>query len=129
MGRSNIDVAQVGRELWEQSLDVLAGAIPCEHPMDCRRVSNIMQPWRSRLADGANDSGGSADMLKSRDDADIVARSTIARGEQWGRLPTRLRQTATTLDMGDQFLVELWANRHEACFEELRIANSDDLLS
>jgi len=36
-------VAKIGRELREQSLDVLTGAIPCEHAMDHGRVA-IMCP-------------------------------------------------------------------------------------
>ncbi len=38
LGRSDIDVAKVGGELREQPLDVLAGAVPCEHPMHGRCV-------------------------------------------------------------------------------------------
>jgi hypothetical protein len=68
-------------ELWEQSLDVLTGTIPCKHPMDHGRVANVMQPWRPRLTDRATDSSGWADMLKPRDYADIMPRSTAARGE------------------------------------------------
>ena len=42
LGRSDIDVAKVGRELREQSLNVLAGAIPCDQPMHSRRVANVV---------------------------------------------------------------------------------------
>ena len=41
--------AKVGGELREQSLDVLAGAVPCEHPMHRRCVANVVQPWRHYL--------------------------------------------------------------------------------
>jgi hypothetical protein len=64
LGRSDIEVAKVGGELREQSLDVLAGAVPCEHPMDRRCVANVVQPRRPRFADGATDSGGATNMLK-----------------------------------------------------------------
>ena len=80
-GRTNIDVAKVGCEMRKKSLHVFAGAIPCDHPVHCGCVANIVQPRRSMLADRATNSGGSADMLKPRDDPRIVPRSTIARGE------------------------------------------------
>jgi hypothetical protein len=41
----------------------------------------------------------------------------------------RQREKATALDMLHQFLAELWPDRHEACFEELRVLDGDDLLS
>ena len=75
LGRSNIDVAKVGRELREQSLHVLAGAMPRDHPMHGGRVANVVQPGGSRFAGRATDSCGSANMLKPRDDASVVPRS------------------------------------------------------
>ena len=41
----------------------------------------------------------------------------------------RQREKATALDMRNEFLVELRPNRHEACFEELRVAYGNYLLS
>jgi hypothetical protein len=81
LGRSDIEVTQVRGELWKQSLNVLAGAIPCEHPMHGRCVTNVMQPWGAWFADGAIDSGGSADMLEPRNDPGIAPGSAIARRE------------------------------------------------
>jgi hypothetical protein len=42
LGRSDIDVTKVSRELRQQSLDVLAGAIPRNDAMDGRCVAKIM---------------------------------------------------------------------------------------
>jgi hypothetical protein len=42
LGRSDIEVAKVGSELRKQSLDVLAGAIPCDDTVHGRGVAKIM---------------------------------------------------------------------------------------
>jgi hypothetical protein len=42
LGGIDVNVAEVGRQLWEQALDVLAGSIPRKHPMHGRGVSQIM---------------------------------------------------------------------------------------
>ena len=42
LGRSDIEVTKVGGELWKQSLDVLAGAIPCDDAMHGRGVTKVM---------------------------------------------------------------------------------------
>ena len=44
LGGSDVDVAKVGRELREQPLNVLAGAIPCDQPMHGSRVTTIPGP-------------------------------------------------------------------------------------
>jgi hypothetical protein len=72
LGRSDIEVAKEGGELREQSLDVLAGAIPCEHPMHGRRVANVVQPRRSRFVEGAADSGSPVCIGESVDAAIIA---------------------------------------------------------
>jgi hypothetical protein len=64
LGRPDIEVAKVGGELREQSLDVLAGAVPCEHPMHRRCVADVVQPRRPGFAGGATDSGGATNMLE-----------------------------------------------------------------
>jgi hypothetical protein len=42
LGRSDIEVTKVGSELRKQSLDVLAGAIPCNDTVHGRGVAKIM---------------------------------------------------------------------------------------
>ena len=42
LGRSDIEVTKVGSELRKQSLDVLAGAIPCDDTVHGRGVAKIM---------------------------------------------------------------------------------------
>jgi hypothetical protein len=64
LGRSDIRVTKVSGELRKQSLNVLAGTIPCDHPMHGRCMTNVMKPRGAWFADGAIDSGGSADMLE-----------------------------------------------------------------
>jgi hypothetical protein len=42
LGRSDIEVTKVGSELRKQSLDVLAGAIPCDDTVHGRGVAKIV---------------------------------------------------------------------------------------
>ena len=42
LGRSDIEVTKVSRELRQQSLDVLAGAIPSNNAMHGRCVAKMM---------------------------------------------------------------------------------------
>jgi hypothetical protein len=44
--RLNIDVTKVGRQLWEQTLHVLAIAVPRNNPMHRRRMPQIVQARR-----------------------------------------------------------------------------------
>ncbi len=82
LGRLDIEVTKVSRKLRQQSLDVLAGAVPCNHAMNGRCVAKIMQARRARFADRALDTGGAAHMLEHGDDARIGPTSSTARGEQ-----------------------------------------------
>ena len=43
LGRSKIEVTEVGCELRKQSLDVLAGTVPCDNTVHGRGVAKIMQ--------------------------------------------------------------------------------------
>lgn len=36
---------EVGRKLWEQSLDIAAVAVAGRESMHCKGVSQIVQPW------------------------------------------------------------------------------------
>ena len=81
LGRLDIDVAEVCRELRKQSLDVLASTIPCNDTVNGRGVAEIMQARRARLADGAVDPRSSSHVLKLYDDARIAPASSAARRE------------------------------------------------
>ncbi|GLR46038.1 hypothetical protein GCM10007880_65560 [Mesorhizobium amorphae] len=70
-----------GCELGEQSLDVLAGLIPCDDTVDGCCVTKIMDAWWTRFADRAFYTGGAADMLEHGDDTLISPSSNAARRE------------------------------------------------
>src|SRR5271169_4123830 len=80
--RPNIDMAKVGSELRKQELDVLTCPIPRHRPMHGRGVAKIMQARGPRFASRANYACSSANILKPRDDANVVPCSSIACGEK-----------------------------------------------
>jgi len=47
LGGFDVNVAEVRREPWQQSLDVAASTIPRDNPMDRSRVSDIVNAWRT----------------------------------------------------------------------------------
>lgn len=69
LGRSDIDVTEVSRKLWKQSLDVLARVIPRDNTVHGRRVAKIMETRGAWFADRAPDTSRAAYMLKHSDDA------------------------------------------------------------
>src|SRR5262249_703373 len=128
LGRTNIDVTEVDSELGKQSLHILTGAIPCDHPVHCRRVTYIVQPWRSKLADGATYSSSTAYMLEPREDLIITPRPNTARAEKRGFIVKPRMQAPKALNMPDQFLGELWPDWNDPCFEKLRVVDGNDLI-
>ena len=78
LGRSDIEVTEVGSELRKQSLDVLAGSIPSDDTVNGRSMAKIMQARWARFAGGAVDAGSSSHVLEPRDDACIAPSSNAA---------------------------------------------------
>jgi hypothetical protein len=91
-------------------------------------MTNIVQSWRSNLAGRATDSGGPTDMLEQGNDPLVAPRPAIVRGEQRRFFIAGQWKKAPAFDMRSQLAFELWSDRYETRFEELRIADSDDLL-
>ena len=78
--RPNIDVAKVGSKLRTQELDVLTCPMLCHHAMHGRGVAKVMRARGPAFASRASDTCSSADVLKPRNDARVVPRSSTARG-------------------------------------------------
>src|SRR5271157_2752081 len=126
LGRSDIEVTEVGSELWKQSLDVLAGAIPSDDTMHGRGVAKIMQARRPRFADGTVDTGSSSHVLEHRDDARIAPSSNAARREERRRFPERHGQQAAAFEVRGQFVGKLRSDRNQTRLEEFCTADGDD---
>lgn len=78
LGRPDIEVTKVSRELREQTLDVLARAIPRDDTVHGCRVAKIMKARGAGFADRAPDTGGAAHMLEHGDDGRIGPSSNAA---------------------------------------------------
>jgi len=126
LGRSKIEVTEVGCELRKQSLDVLAGTIPCDNTVHGRGVAKIMQARRAQFADGTVDAGGLSHVLEHRDDARIAPSSNAARREERRRLPERHGQQAAAFEVRSQLVGKLRSDRNETRLEELCAADGDD---
>jgi hypothetical protein len=126
LGRSDIEVTEVGSELRKQSLDVLAGSIPSDDTMHGRGVAKIMQARRPRFADGTVDAGSSSHVLERRDDARIAPSSNAARCEERRRSPERHGQQAAALEVRGQFVGKLRSDRNQTRLEEFCAADGDD---
>src|SRR5271166_6596426 len=118
LSRSDIEVAKISGELRQQSLDVLAGAIPCDYTVHGCSVAKIMEARRAWLANGALDAGSSSHVLEHRDDARIAPSSHAARREQRSRLPEWCGQQAAAFKMSGQFVGKLRSDRNQARLEE-----------
>src|SRR5271166_5814793 len=64
LGRSDIEVTEIGSELRKQSLDVLAGAVPRDDTVHGCGIAKIMQARRARFAERAVDTGSSSHVLE-----------------------------------------------------------------
>ena len=124
LGRSKIEVTEVGCELRKQSLDVLAGAVPCDDTVHGRGVAKIMQARRAQLADGTVDAGGSSHVLEHRDDARIAPSSNAARREERRCLPERRGQQAAAFEVRSQLVGKLRSDRNQTRLEEFRAADA-----
>ena len=102
LGRSDIEMAEIGGKLRKQSLDILAGAIPCDDAVHGRCVAKIMQARRARFADGAADTGRSSHMLEPRDNTWIAPSSNAARREQRCRFGAHFGLTPTRYQSGEK---------------------------
>jgi hypothetical protein len=71
LGRLDVDMAQVGRQLRKQALHVLAIAIPCKNTMYGCGVAKIMQAWWTQFTFGAFDVGCTAQALKQSNDSGL----------------------------------------------------------
>ena len=65
LGGIDIHVPEVGRKLWEQSLDIAAVAVAGCESMHCKGVSQIVQPWYKAACIFAPNTSPSAQTLES----------------------------------------------------------------
>src|SRR5215472_16529514 len=126
LGRFDVDVAEVRREPWQQPLDIAASTIPSDNSMDRSRVSNVVDAWRKTFG-GANDTGCSSDVVEQGVHMRVRPASARLRCKETRIVAQRQGKVAPALQVGSQFLRQLWTDRHEPCLEELRVANRDDL--
>ena len=126
LGRFDVDVAEIRREPWQQSLDVAARSIPSDNSMDRRRVSNVVDAWRTTFG-GANDTGCSSDVVEQGVHMRVRPSSARLRCKETRILAQRQGKLAPALDVGSQLMRQLWTDRNQPGLEEFRVTNGDDL--
>src|SRR5215472_2591908 len=127
LGRFDVDVAEVRREPWQQPLDIAASTIPSDNSMDRSRVSDVVDAWRTTVG-GANDTGCSSDIVKRRVHMRVRPASAGLRCKETRIVAQGQGKVAPALNVGSQFLRQLWTDRHQPCFEEFCVTNGDDLV-
>ena len=128
LGGFDVDVAEIRREPWQQTLDIAARTIPRDDSMDRGRVSNVVDARRPTFAGGANDTGCSSDIVKQRVHMRVRPSSARLRCKETRIIAQRQGKFAPALNIDSQFPAELWSDRHQPCLEEFRVTNGDDLL-
>ena len=119
-------MAEVRREPWQQPLDVAARSIPSDNSMDRRRVSNVMDAWRTTFG-GANDTGCSSDVVEQGVHMRVRPTSARLRCKETRILAQRQGKLAPALDVGSQIMRQLWTDRNQPGLEEFSVTNGDDL--
>lgn len=124
----DINVAEIRRESWHQTLDIPAGSIPRDDSMDCGCVPYVVDARRATFAGGATDTCCSSDFLKQRDHMWIRPSSARLCRKEAGIIAQRQWKLAPPLNMDGQLSCEFWSDRHKPCLEKLCVANGENPL-
>lgn len=116
LGRFNRYVAEVGRKVWQQMLDVFSRAIPGNQTMGGARVTNVVKTRLRVWSTGAADTGRGAQSAKVLQDIFVIEAVTGASTEEAGVLTCGQWQTLASLRVVNQCAREPRASRHKPRF-------------